>query len=78
MRTGAGSPRAASPYGAQKGREVAKVKNVGEFEYVSGELHVAPGEVVDVAADKAEYLLSEDCPGKFEAFKDEAPKGKGK
>jgi len=48
---------------------VAKVKNVGANEYVSGEFHAHPGEVVDVAETHAAYLLSDECPGKFEAVK---------
>lgn len=55
-----------------------KVKNVGEREYVGGELYAQPGEVIEVSAAEAAYLLSADCPSKFEAVEEKKADKAGK
>jgi hypothetical protein len=49
---------------------MAKVKNAGHGPYSDGVLYVIPGEVVDVPEAQAEYLCSDDSPGKFERVSD--------
>lgn len=54
-----------------------KVKNVAETEYTNGEIgNILPGDVVEVSAKHAEYLLSPECPGSFEAVAEEPKKKK--
>jgi len=54
---------------------IVKVRNIGTGNYVGpGNLIVGPGEVVLVDDRAGAYLLSDDCPGKFEAVVEEKPK----
>lgn len=52
-----------------------KVRNIGTGRYIGpGGLIVEPGELVLVDDRAGAYLLSDDCPGKFEAVVEEKPK----
>ena len=68
-----GAGPATGPHTGRKGTNV-KVRNAGTNNYIGAGLVVNPGEVVDVKDETAAYLLSDACPGKFEAVVAEAPK----
>ena len=51
---------------------MVKVKNVGSGIYADGVLFLVVGDVAEVSEQKAAYLLSDECPGKFEEVKAEA------
>jgi hypothetical protein len=54
---------------------VAKVKNAGTADY-TGIVECRAGELVEVSDEQSKYLLSAECPGKFEAVDEKkAPKG---
>lgn len=53
---------------------MVKVKNIGNA-YFSAGLEVAAGEVVEVSEERAAYLVSDECPGRFERVQDEKKKG---
>jgi hypothetical protein len=57
-----------------------KVRNIASGIYADGVIYVAPGEVIEVSEDKAEYLCAGDTAGRFERVVEpkHEPKGKAK
>lgn len=54
-----------------------KLKNIGSVDY-TGAIECRAGEVVEVADAQAKYLLSDECPGQFEAVVEEKKAKAGK
>lgn len=46
-----------------------KVRNIASNVYIGPSLTVHPGEEIEVADAQGAYLLSADCPGRFEQVK---------
>ena len=49
-----------------------KVRNIASGIYADGVIYVAPGEVIEVSEEKAEYLCAADTAGKFERVVEKA------
>lgn len=57
---------------------MAKVRNIGN-DYIGTRVEVRAGEVAEVSDETAAYLVSSDCPGRFERVEEApAPKAAGK
>lgn len=54
---------------------MAKVRNIGN-DYTGTLAEVRAGAVAEVSEEAARYLLSAECPGKFERVVEEAPAAK--